>query len=55
MTNAETVFVGLKIKRDTIDIAFAPNNCCEDDRFYTTIPAKNDILCEGSGRVTGAV
>ena len=40
MTNAETVFVGLKIKRDTIDIAFAPNHCRGEDRLYTTIPAK---------------
>ena len=40
MTNAETVFVGLKSKRDTIDIAFAPNHCRGEDRFYTTIPAK---------------
>ena len=40
MTNAETVFVGLKVKRDTIDIAFAPNHCRGEDRLYMTIPAK---------------
>ncbi len=41
MTNSELVFVGMKIWRNSIDIAFAPNGHGEEDRFYKTISASN--------------
>ena len=39
MTETQTVFVGLKIKRNSIDIALAHKNQPEKDQFFSTITA----------------